>query len=279
MFNTPHLDALSVEQVSIEHFLTLYRGETYEEPSLEGFKEFFSGLNTSVREIATRCSAWFRLRPPVTDVNAVKRALDSKDITFDQVMAMEVPTLPHTKDLVSVLVERLETKEKILADVKAMIPKAVQRYSGYINRADRLGNTLPDASIWNGFKHDYAAICDADQAVFVSEAREGLAEFDTQYTSLGDYVNAGQRLDRLNAAIHAQRPSRVKEDVDRLSGVIDRLQKATKEHALPDAWKQAIGDDVLQLARWIEYYAITVYQLMQLTQVVVATGKLLKDAR
>lgn len=275
MFKQSALNAIRNPEIHPSHFLELYRDGSHTELTVgqEGFKEFFGDLSKSIKQISVRCSAWFRLRPPLTDVNRTRRELDNRGLTYDRVFTTTVQTVPNTTGFLSDHIARLEEKEHLLGCIHKIIPVALTRYSGYINRIDSLAQSLPDASIWTDFHHDYDETVAKDQSHFNPDTRSGTAEFGQVYRSLNDYVDCGQHLDALNARIQAHKPSRVKEQVDRLTGVIDRLHAKTKEHALSDAWRESIANDVLTLAKWVEYYAITMNQIMQATLVVRSAEK------
>lgn len=277
MFKSRALEALQQTDNYPTHVLEAYRDDNHIELAVgqEGFKEFFGDLSKSIKQISVRCSAWFRLRPPLTEVNKTRRALEAAGMTYDRIFEVSVPMIPNTKELVSHYIERLEEKEKILDKIQVILPLAMRRYSDYINRIDKLANVLPDASIWTSFEYNYDEVIEKDQSFFDTSRRDGVVPFGEAYRSLNDYTDCGQHLDALNARLQAHRPSQLKTDVDRLSGVLDRLHAKTKEHALPDVWKESIANDVLALAKWVEYYAITMNQVMQATLVVKQAGEAL----
>ena len=291
MINTPFLNALKPQEnvtvaavesaqfplAYIQHADQEARYDIALETSLEGFNDFFGGIGKQLKQLSIRCSAWFRLRPPLTDWRKLKQHVERTDAKFVNLWGMEVPA-PYGQNCKSnVAVARFEERKVILQKlVKHVIPAALRRYGDYLNRIDKLANSLPDTSLFAEFPFDYQEEITKDSAVFDTNKRSGYAEIGDLFESFGDIYNIEKQVDEINTDLARIKPTSVKRDVDRLAGLLDTLYRKTQGSELTEKWKEVLVNDIQALAEWVEYYAITQHQLTSFTTALVQTNAVIK---
>lgn len=291
MINTPFLDALkpsiftetaATEALSFPEAYTIHadiesRDITDLDVSYEGFTDFFGGVGKKLKQISVRCSAWFRLRPPLTNWSKFKQYVERHDIKFVNIWGLEVPA-PYGQTCKSnVAVARFEERKAILEKlVKHVIPAAIHRYGDYLNRIDKLTNALPDTPLFAEFPYNYNEEIAKDSAIFDANKRSGYAEIGDLFESFGDIYNIEKQVDEINTELANIKPTSVKRDVDRLAGILDRLYQQTKKAELTEKWKEVLINDIQALAEWVEYYAITQHQLASFTTALVQTNAVIQ---
>ena len=248
--------------------------------SEEGLVDLLGPLVAPFSAVTKRIKNWLRLRPGKIDLNIIKQYAVENDVKYSDLMELEVPRAYGQKGWTVEAVQRAADKVKLMQTIATnLLPSAEKRFGDYLNRAARLNGTLPETPLMKQFPAlDLTKEYDKDRKLFDPTIREGYSTFGECFQSLQDFYSSCDSVNRTMDSVQKVATSKmVLQRTQRVSVVLDRLLAKMKTLDISRAWYDSIAADINDVAKWVEWYAVSYHQIYSLTLTLKETTKLIRN--
>lgn len=253
--------------------------------SNEGFADVFSSVAGSFKRLYQNIflgiKGFFQTMPSSPSAKEWKRFFEQSDLTYFDIEDLEVPVAfgQATNNMVMVdrFLVRVQVIEKVVAN--SVIPMASRYFSKIVQSPDLLRNDVPMASMYHSFTAgDYEREVKLDRGLFNGDSKVEKAKFGDLNPSNGAFVQMLEKLEKCVRDVNLL-PSlkRIDRDVQNLTTLLDRVMKEASNFGITTGLQDQLVNDIEMTAKWVQYYALTIQQIVAFCEVQKKTCDIIKE--